>query len=597
MRFQLRAVVLTVWRGPRRGPLPGASGERCGRSFVQPRHPPDPVANVLRLPRVRRQARKADLRLDVPESARWPSAREPSRSSRGTPSRASSGCGSMPRIPAKMMPPPSSRKQLTAEQKATPAPLDRAGAPLPEALGLRTAAAIAEPAVADTAWARGPVDRFILARLEEQGLKPQPEADKETLIRRVAFALTGLPPTVAEVDAVPGRPLARRVRKDGRPLSGVAAIRRGDGPALARRGPLCRHARLAPRQRAPDVGLSRLGGRGVQPQPAVRPIHDRATGRRSAAECHARRSSSPPVSTAAMSRPAKGVRSRRNSSSAMPSIARARWPQTWMGAHRPAAPSATTTSSTPSRTREFYSMYAFFNRAADPGMDGNVIAHRPVREAARRRRGRADACARRRRQAEENRRAQLANSRYADPADCQNPASAAACREQPIFETVWMDDAFPAGCAPCGNTGPQRPRIGSTGRVGHVFSGQRVLRQHGQRHCHKILIERPLRRWRSRPTADCSPTSISSPKVLPQRDHAAIPHRGLEASGRVGRLRRHRSTARPCQARRGVHGPAADAGQMGAAGSAGRKARAERRAIRSPASPSRNSAAPCIGTS
>jgi len=57
------------------------------------------------------------------------------------------------------------------------------------------------PAVRQQDWVRNPIDRFILARLEREGLKPSAESDKETLLRRLSYDLTGLPPTPAEIDA------------------------------------------------------------------------------------------------------------------------------------------------------------------------------------------------------------------------------------------------------------------------------------------------------------------------------------------------------------------------------------------------------------
>jgi hypothetical protein len=56
------------------------------------------------------------------------------------------------------------------------------------------------PAVKDAAWVRNPIDRFILARLEQEGIASSPEADRVTLLRRVSLDLVGLPPSPREVD-------------------------------------------------------------------------------------------------------------------------------------------------------------------------------------------------------------------------------------------------------------------------------------------------------------------------------------------------------------------------------------------------------------
>jgi len=55
--------------------------------------------------------------------------------------------------------------------------------------------ALPPPAVKDTAWPANDIDRFILAKLEQNGLKPAPDADSHTLLRRLSFDLTGLPPS------------------------------------------------------------------------------------------------------------------------------------------------------------------------------------------------------------------------------------------------------------------------------------------------------------------------------------------------------------------------------------------------------------------
>lgn len=57
------------------------------------------------------------------------------------------------------------------------------------------------PTVQDKAWVKSPIDRFVLARLESANLKPAPQAEKRTLLRRLTYDLIGLPPTPEEVDA------------------------------------------------------------------------------------------------------------------------------------------------------------------------------------------------------------------------------------------------------------------------------------------------------------------------------------------------------------------------------------------------------------
>ncbi len=57
------------------------------------------------------------------------------------------------------------------------------------------------PSVSNTKWSTNPIDRFILARLEQEKLRPAPEADKATLLRRLSLDLIGLPPTPEETEA------------------------------------------------------------------------------------------------------------------------------------------------------------------------------------------------------------------------------------------------------------------------------------------------------------------------------------------------------------------------------------------------------------
>ena len=96
--------------------------------------------------------------------------------------------------PDEVMPPPKSDKKLTSEQVAL---LKRW---IAEGAKYEPHWSLISPVKAKVPARGNPIDAFILARLEKDGLKPSPEASKTTLIRRAFFDLTGLPPTLAEVD-------------------------------------------------------------------------------------------------------------------------------------------------------------------------------------------------------------------------------------------------------------------------------------------------------------------------------------------------------------------------------------------------------------
>ncbi len=93
---------------------------------------------------------------------------------------------------------------LSADKIATLAKWIDAGAVLPAPARHWAFIPPVRPAVPSASradWVRNPIDAFLLARLDREGLKPSPEADRATLLRRVSLDLTGLPPTPAELDA------------------------------------------------------------------------------------------------------------------------------------------------------------------------------------------------------------------------------------------------------------------------------------------------------------------------------------------------------------------------------------------------------------
>jgi hypothetical protein len=81
-----------------------------------------------------------------------------------------------------------------------PAGIDRPVAAAPPHWAYQSVAAPALPEVRDPGWVRNPIDAFVLERLEREGLAPAPQAERATLLRRASLDLTGLPPTLEELD-------------------------------------------------------------------------------------------------------------------------------------------------------------------------------------------------------------------------------------------------------------------------------------------------------------------------------------------------------------------------------------------------------------
>lgn len=102
---------------------------------------------------------------------------------------------------SKLMPPVKSGKSLKSEQIAMLKLWVEQGAKWTEHWAFVAPERPAMPSVSDAAWARNTIDKYILARLDAERLRPSPEAEPAKVIRRVTLDLTGLPPTPAEVDA------------------------------------------------------------------------------------------------------------------------------------------------------------------------------------------------------------------------------------------------------------------------------------------------------------------------------------------------------------------------------------------------------------
>ena len=372
--------------------------------------------------------RKAELRIDVPESAYAATVDGGTPIVPGKPDQSLVWQRIATNDPDEIMPPPKSHKKLDAEQKAI----------------LRRW--IEEGAQYQDHWAFEPpvkidgdrVDHFVRAALPATGLEPSPEADRPTLIRRVSLSLTGLPPSVEEVDAflADGKPGAYERMVDRY----LASKHFGEEMArhwldVARYGDT--HGMHLDNERQTWAYRDWVIAAFNRNLP-----YDQFTIEQLAGDLLPEPSQSQMVAT--------GFNRCNVTTGEGGSIAKE-----WI--HRYAVDRASTTAQAwlgltaecavchdhkydPITMKDFYSLYAFFNSAADPAMDGNKLLTQPtIKVKPANYDEKTAALAARETSVRQEMDALAADLRYEDPAR-RNP-------RPPVVETetVWFEDAFPAG--------------------------------------------------------------------------------------------------------------------------------------------------------
>jgi len=145
--------------------------------------------------------RKAKLRLDRAEFAYAPHDKSGPAIIPGQPDKSPLVRKIEAKNPKDRMPPPEAHKTLRPEQIALLREWVKRGAVYEDHWSFIAPKPQIVPPVKQREWVRTAIDNFILARLEKEGLRPSPEADQRSLIRRVTYDLTGLPPSPKEVEA------------------------------------------------------------------------------------------------------------------------------------------------------------------------------------------------------------------------------------------------------------------------------------------------------------------------------------------------------------------------------------------------------------
>ncbi|CAA9402194.1 MAG: hypothetical protein AVDCRST_MAG64-1858, partial [uncultured Phycisphaerae bacterium] len=376
--------------------------------------------------------------------------------------------------PDELMPPADSHKKLSAAEKDIFKRWIEQGAAYQKHWSFEP---IVRPAVPQPAPAAGqvrnPIDAFLVERLDREQLKPSAEADRNTLIRRVAFALNGLPPTPAEVDAFVNDPAPDAYEKMVDRY--LATPRFGEEMArhwldVARYGDT--HGLHLDNERQMwayrdyvvksfndnkpfDVfTVEQLAGDQLPDAGKPSPTKEQLTAT-GFSRCNVTTSEGGSIEAELTFRYAVD-----RASTAM---------TTWMGLTGGCAV-CHDHKFDPISAKEFYSMYAFFYSNADPGFDGNALLTNPVAKLStpesEKKLAEFDAQIAAK-QVELD--AKTAVVAYTDPATV-TPAPAAD-----VLETVWIEDEFPAGANVQSAGAPTQFVMAAEG--GQVLSGARAIKR------------------------------------------------------------------------------------------------------------------------
>ena len=417
------------------------------------------------------KTRKAGLRLDIPHGDGG--ALMPNKDGRfaikpGDPAASEMWQRIISTVEDDVMPPPESHKSLSDGQKSILKRWIEQGAPYQAHWAFEAPVAAAEPATTFASRQANSIDAFIFARLEALGLHPSPEADRETLIRRVTLALTGLPPRVAEIDAFlkdtePGayervvdRLLASSHFGEEMARHWLDVARYGDTHGLhldneRSMWPYRDWVVSAFNKNLPfdQFTIDQLAGDQL-PEPTQDQLV--ATG---FSRCNVTTGEGGSIDAELIFRYAVD-----RTSTAV---------QAWMGLTAGCAV-CHDHKFDPISHKEFYSLYSFFYSAADPAMDGNTLLTAPtVQLKSPQDEATLAGLSAKINASESQRREVMLAVAYDDPAG-RTPRA-----EAQVVEWAWIDDAPPEGAAL--SASPGHPTEWVTADTGRVFSGQRALKR------------------------------------------------------------------------------------------------------------------------